>query len=80
MTSANVTEYRITKKKNGEIVGHHRQHHMCKTNWEDLVRKYFPLEDYLIQAYGYDEEEEMWEGEPEELYEFLITVGFIQLH
>lgn len=80
MTSANVTEYSIIKKKTGEVVGNHRQHHYCMTNWGDLVRKYFPLEDYLIQAYGYDEEEEHWEEEPEELYEFLIKVGFIQLH
>lgn len=79
MTSANVTEYRIIKKETGEIAGHHRQHHYCKTRWDELVRKYYPLEDYQIQPYGYDEEEEPWEDEPEELYEFLIRVGFIEL-
>lgn len=79
MTSANVTEYRIIKKSTDEVVGNHRQHHYCKTNWDDLIRKYYPLEDYQIQAYWYDEEEEYNEDEPEELYDFLVRVGEIQL-
>jgi len=77
-TSANVVEYRIVNKVTGKEVGHHRQHMMCKTNWETLLQ-YHPLEDHTIQAYGYDEEEEEWEGEVEPLFDFLVGVGEIQL-
>jgi hypothetical protein len=79
MTSANVTEYSIIKKSTGEVVGNHRQHHYCKTNWESLALKYNPIEDYSIQPYGYDEEDEYWEGEVHDLYDFLVEVGFIEL-
>jgi len=79
MTSANVTEYNIIYKSTGEIVGHHRQHHYCKTNWTDLLVKYTPIEKYLIQAFWYDEEEEYNEDEPEPLYDFLVKVGEIEL-
>ncbi len=79
MTSANVTEYAITLKSTGEQVGSHRQHAYCKTNWGDLLIKYSPLEDYNIQAYGYDEEDELWEDEEQDLRDFLIEVGEIQL-
>lgn len=78
MTSANVVEYRILNKK-GKQVGDHRQHLMCRTRWDELLTKYFPLEDYKIQAYGYDEEDEYWEGEIENLWDFLVNVGEIQL-
>jgi hypothetical protein len=33
--------------------------------------KYQPLNEHTIQAWGYDEEEEEWEDEPENLEEFL---------
>lgn len=69
MTSANVVEYDIIDK-NGVSVGHHRQHLMCKTNNEPLLA-FQPAEDYMILPYGYDEEEELWEGEPIKLSEFL---------
>ena len=77
-TSANVVEFRIVNKKTGEQVGHHRQHMMCKTKWDTLLL-FHPLEDHTIQSYGYDEEEEEWEGDVEPLYDFLVEVGEIQL-
>lgn len=69
MTSANVVEYSILK--DGKEVGQHRQHMMCKTNWEVLL-KFQPIEEHEIQAWGYDEEEEEWSNDPENLKEFLI--------
>ena len=74
MTSANVTEYRILNSA-GDVVG---QHHYCKTKWDELL-EYHPLEDHKIQAFGYDEEEEYWESEVEDLYDFLVNVREIQL-
>jgi hypothetical protein len=61
MTSANVVEYRIFNHE-GKTAGSHRQHLMCKEHWEDLL-KFQPLDKHTIQAYGYDEEEEYWEGD-----------------
>lgn len=78
MTSANVVEYRIFDKKDNEVGGH-RQHLMCKSHWEDLLVKYCPAGDFKIQAFGYDEEDEYWEGEIESLYDFLVQVGEIEL-
>lgn len=66
-------------KATGEVVGYHRQHHYCKTRWEELANLYSPIEDYTIQAYGYDEEENEWEGEVHDLYDFFVEVGFIEL-
>ena len=60
MTSANVIEYTIFNK-NGEEVGHHRQNMLCKTN-NDGLEKFIPSSDFTIQPWGYDEEEEIWEG------------------
>lgn len=69
-TSANVVEFRIVNKTTDKQVGHVRQHLLCKSNWSDL-QKYTPVEDHTIQAYGYDEEDEDWEGEVEPLKDFL---------
>ncbi len=69
MTSSNVIEYSIFDKF-GKSVGHHRQNLMCKENYEPLM-KFQPFSDYLIQAYGYDEDDEIWEDEPIELSIFL---------
>lgn len=69
MTSANVIEYSIMDK-NGKPVGHHRQNIMCK--WDTTkLEQFLPASDYIIQAYGYDEEEEYWEDEPVKLDKFL---------
>lgn len=59
MTSANVIEYRIFNKE-GKQVGNHRQNFMCKRN-NDGLEKFIPIEDFRIQAFGYNEEEEEWE-------------------
>jgi hypothetical protein len=69
MTSANVIEYTIYK--NGKKVGHFRKHLLCKyPDYAELL-KYQPLEEHKIQAWGYDEEEEEWEEDIEDLKEFL---------
>jgi len=67
-TSANVIEYRI--ERDGKEVGHHRVNVMCKDHFEDLL-KFEPYNKHKITAYGYDEEEEYWEGKPESLLKFL---------
>ena len=59
MTSANIIEYRILNKKNIQV-GNHRQNIMCKRN-NDGLEKFQPSEDFTIQMFGYDEEEEYWE-------------------
>ena len=59
MTSANVTQYTIRKINTKEEVGEHRQHHYCKSHWEDLL-KFTPLEEHEIHSWGLDEEEEEW--------------------
>lgn len=68
MTSANVVEYDI--KKGQETVGHHRENVMCKSHYEKLLR-FEPLKEHMIYPYGYDEEEDLWEGEPKNLYDYL---------
>lgn len=68
MTSANVIEYRI--EKDNKIVGNYRQNIMCKSHYEKLL-KYQPLKDHSITPYGYDEEEDYWEGEKSNLYDYL---------
>lgn len=68
-TSANVTEYTIYK--GGDNVGTFRKHWLCRLpEFSDLL-KYLPLVDHEIVAWGYDEEEEYWEEEPENLEKFL---------
>lgn len=69
-TSANVIEYSIFK--GDEEVGRHRQNLMCST-CNDALQKFQPYEDYTIQAWGYDEEEELWESDKREnLKDWLI--------
>lgn len=68
MTSSNVIEYRI--EKNGEQIGQHRENLLCKSHFEKLLQ-YEPLKDHIITSYGYDEEEEYWEGPSENLEIFL---------
>lgn len=61
MTSANVIEYNIYDKE-GKNVGHHRQNLMCMI-CNDGLEQFTPAEDFKIQAYGYDEEADMWEDD-----------------
>ena len=68
MTSANVTEYSIYK--DDKPVGHHRQNWLCKTRFDELL-KFQPHSAHTIRAYGYDEDEELWENEPVNLKDFL---------
>lgn len=58
MTSANVIEYTIYDKE-GKQVGRHRQHLMCST-CHDGLEKFQPASDFTIEAWGYDEEEDLW--------------------
>jgi len=68
-TSANVIEYRITK--NGKEVGYFRKHLMCKLpDYSDLL-KYQPLSEHEITPNGYDEEDEYWEDDTQNLETFL---------
>ena len=67
-TSANVIEYRI--EKDGEIVGYHRQNVLCKNRDEELL-KFQPLSEHIITPFGYDEEEDYWEGEPRNLLDYM---------
>ena len=68
-TSANVIEYTITHKDTGKQI-YHRQNIMCKINTTKLLALEHP-EDYIIQPWGYDEEEELWEGKEQELVKWL---------
>lgn len=68
MTSANVIEYRIDK--GGKQIGSHRQHLMCKSSAHELL-VFQPLSEHTITPYGYDEEEEYWEGDEVNLEKFL---------
>jgi len=63
MTSANVIEYTIFKGE--EEVGRHRQNIMCK-RCNDGLEKFQPSNEFTIQAWGYDEEEELWENDKRE--------------
>jgi len=68
-TSANVVEYTI--EKNNESVGRFRKHMMCTLpDYADLL-KYQPLNEHTITPWGYDEEEEEWEGKTKNLEKFL---------
>lgn len=73
MTSANVIEYSIFK--NGDEVGQFRKHLLTKYPLYSDLLKYQPLSDYEILAWGYDEDEEYWEGdEYENLEKFLRRI------
>ncbi len=61
MTSANSVEYTIYDK-NGKEVGHHRQNIMC-SKCNDGLEKFKPANEFSIKAWGYDEEEDLWENE-----------------
>lgn len=70
MTSANIIEYTIFDKNNKKVGGH-RQNVMCMT-CNDGMEKFQPYEDFTIQSWGYDENEEEWENEQINLKEWLI--------
>ena len=67
-TSANVIEYII--EKDGVEVGHHRENVMCHSHYEKLL-KFEPLNEHTITPWGYDEEEEEWYGDTENLEDYL---------
>lgn len=68
-TSANSIEYTIYKR--GKTVGHFRINVLCKyPDFAELL-KYQPLNEHTIQAWGYDEEEDEWSDEEENLEEKL---------
>lgn len=70
MTSANVVEYTIYDKQ-GKQVGRHRQNVMCST-CHDGLEKFQPAKDFTIEAWGYDEEEELWgDGKKQNLQKWL---------
>ena len=72
-TSANVIEYTIEDRW-GETKGHFRKHLLTRLpDYADLL-DYQPLQNHNIIAYGYDEEDEYWEEEPENLREFLYRM------
>lgn len=68
-TSANSIEYDIYK--NGKCVGNFRKNILCKyPDYAELL-KYQPLKEHTIQPWGYDEEEDEWSDEEENLEDFL---------
>jgi len=68
-TSANVIEYSIYK--GDSEIGNFRVNVMCRfPDYAELL-KYQPLSEYMIQSWGYDEEEDEWSNEPEKLEDFL---------
>jgi hypothetical protein len=69
MTSANVIEYTILDKDNNPV-GSHRQNVLCK-RCNDGLEKFTPSSNFTIQPWGYDEEEELWEGNPVNLGKWL---------
>ena len=73
-TSANVIEYTIYKGK--KSVGHFRKHLLCRfPDYAELL-KYQPLSEHTIMAWGYDEEEDEWSNEPENLEDFLKEMKY----
>jgi hypothetical protein len=68
-TSANSIEHSIYKGEKN--VGNFRKNIMCRLPDYAELLKYQPLKDHTIQAWGYDEEEDQWEDEPENLEDFL---------
>ena len=72
MTSANVVEYSINK--DGKNVGYYRQNILCKSHHEELL-KYEPLKKHIIVPWGYNEEEERWEGKKQNLEKFLRNIS-----
>ena len=64
---------KYTIKRNNETVGYYRQNILCKSRYHELL-KYQPLSDHTITAWGYDEEDELWENEPKNLKNFLEKI------
>ena len=74
-TSANVIEYSIYKINNTKNptkpVGFFSKNVLCKyPDFAELL-KYQPLNEYVIESWGYDEDEEEWYDEPVNLEDFL---------
>lgn len=68
-TSANVIEFRITK--NNKVVGYFSKHLLCTFPLYSDLLKYLPLSEHEITPFGYDEDEEYWEDETQNLENFL---------
>jgi hypothetical protein len=69
MTSANVVEYAIFKNDNQ--VGHFRKNALCRFPEYNELLKYEPLSEHSILPYGYDEEDEYWEDDVQNLEVYL---------
>ena len=74
MTSANVTNYTI-RDLSGVTVGKHSQNRLCKPNWK-VLSSFTPFENYTIQSWGLDEEENEWKGEVYNLRDF---IGYLRV-
>lgn len=68
-TSANVIEYTIYK--DGKSVGRFSKNVLCKYPDCAELLKYQPLNEHQILCWGYDEEEELWEEDVENLESYL---------
>ncbi len=68
-TSANGIEYRILNKDGKQVANYH-ENIMCKMHF-DRYLVHTPHNEFTIQAWGYDEDEEYWEGKKENLETFL---------
>lgn len=75
MTSANTVQYSI-KDKSGKEVHNYRQNILCKSKHWENISKFVPYEDYTIQSYGLDEEEEEWYGKVYNLRDF---IGYLRV-
>lgn len=73
-TSANVTEYTIYR--NGKSVGRFSKNHLCRLPDYAELLKYQPLSEHEIEAWGYDEEDEEWINERENLEKYLKDMIF----
>ena len=68
-TSANSIEF--TTLKDEKRVGQFRINVMCRyPDFAELL-KYQPLNEHTIIRWGYDEEEDYWDDEPQNLEDFL---------
>jgi len=70
MTSTNIIEYTIFDKEDKQV-GTHRQNIMC-SKCNDGLEKFQPAEEFTIQPWGYDEEDDEWEGDRYNLKEWLV--------
>lgn len=76
-TSANTVKFRVFDK-DGKIVKEYSQNVMCKSVHKKELAALEPIDDYTIQAYGYDEDEAPWEGEVKALRYFMIRERLIK--